>query len=256
MFFILSKILHFLTQPINWIVVLLLFGLFLKNGKWKKRCLRTGVVLLLVFSNPLLFNLFARWWEVETISPEEITASYDVAIVLGGYAGFQTYPSLATYNFSESVDRITTALELYADDKVKAIVLTGGSGSLTVDEPSEATAINTFLQKLNIPASAIWVEPDSRNTHENAAFTKELLSEKQPAARCLLITSAFHMRRAKACFEQVGLSCTPLSVDYMSEPQRWTPDALFLPSTSVLDHWGKLTKEWVGYVVYWAQGYI
>ena len=62
-----------------------------------------------------------------------------------------------------------------------------------------------FLLNLGIPAADILIESESNNTRENAVFTQKLLTQKMPAAKCLLITSAFHMRRSIGCFNKVGM---------------------------------------------------
>jgi len=255
MFFALSKLLYFLLQPLNWIVILLLVALFLRKGKWKRRCLRTGVAILLVFSNPLLFNQLVGWWETETIEKDELSEQHDVAIVLGGYAGFRFPEDIESYDFSKSVDRLTAAVELYKSGKVDYILLTGGSGQLLKEVPSESVGMHRFLRKLEVPDTAIWVEPDSRNTRENALNSKALLDEKMPNARSILITSAIHMPRASDCFEKVDLNPTLLSVDHISRPQEWLLNDFLMSSAPALREWERLLKEWVGFVVYKLQGY-
>ncbi len=255
MFFALSKVLFFLLNPLNWIVLLLLGALFFRRKRWKRRCLRTALGVAVVFSNPLLFDQLVGVWEMETVEKSALNETYDVAIVLGGYTEFQQKRALNSYNFSESVDRITTAVELYQTGQVKHILLSGGSGKLLEEEPSEAQAMQQFLRKLNMPDTAVWADPTSRNTRANALHSKALLDEKMPDARCLLITSAIHMPRAKACFEKVNLEVDYLSVDYLQAPQKWLPVNTILPSTEVMDDWQRLLKEWVGYVVYKMQGY-
>ena len=72
-------------------------------------------------------------------------------------------------------------------------------------EKSEAILTRELLIRLGVPDSAIIVEPASRNTYENALFTREILKEKYPNAtpRLLLITSAWHMRRSMGCLPSV-----------------------------------------------------
>ncbi|NJO56672.1 MAG: YdcF family protein, partial [Rhodospirillales bacterium] len=58
-------------------------------------------------------------------------------------------------------------------------------------------------------------ETRSRNTYENARFTREII-EPAPAETWLLVTSAYHMPRAIGVFHTVGWDVLPYPVDYRS----------------------------------------
>ncbi|MEZ5304442.1 MAG: YdcF family protein [Verrucomicrobiales bacterium] len=99
------------------------------------------------------------------------------------------------------------------------------------------------------------VESGSRNTRENAANTAALLGGEAKTARCLLVTSAFHMRRAMACFECVGLDCQPFATDHRGgSPGRFSP-AYLIPDPSGFSTWQLFVKEWAGMLVYRIIGY-
>jgi uncharacterized SAM-binding protein YcdF (DUF218 family) len=97
------------------------------------------------------------------------------------------------------------------------------------------------------------LEGRSRNTRENALFTRALI-EPSPGERWLLVTSAFHMPRAVGCFRNVGLALEAYPADYRTDGN--VRD--FLPFPSIYDGM-QLTdvavKEWVGLIVYWFAGY-
>lgn len=65
-----------------------------------------------------------------------------------------------------------------------------------------------------------WIETKSRDTQENAAFTQEIL---QPLGirRVLLVTHAFHMRRAQSVFEREGFTVTPAPHSFLAGPTRF-----------------------------------
>ena len=256
MFFILSKVLVFLIKPINWIWFSLLYALFGKRPKWKKRSLIAAVVLFLIFTNHFLFNLSARWWEVETITADQVLESYDIGILLGGYSNFNIRPNHDRHNFSERANRFNNAIELYHQGKIKKLLLTGGSGSLLENEPSEAEAMRSYLIQTGVPDSNIIIEGASRNTRENATLSKAILDKDYPNASCLLITSAWHMRRAMGCFDKVELVYTPYSTDHLSEKIRPVPESILFPDRLGLYRWEVIIREIVGYIMYWLQGYI
>lgn len=254
MFFILSKVLYFLIVPLNWVVGLLLYSVFSKKPKWKKRSRNIAVILLVFFSNHFIFNLVIKAWESD-VKPLASLATYDIGIVLGGYSNFEIYPR-DRYNFTKRANRLTQAVELYKKGVFKKMLLTGGSGSILLNERSEAAEVEHYLITMGVRKEDLIIEPDSRNTHENAVFTKAILAKDFPDASCLLITSGFHMRRSKGCFEKEEVAFTPFSTDLIAERIRFTPNTIFFPNRDGFWRWEMLMKEWVGYVVYWLRGYI
>jgi uncharacterized SAM-binding protein YcdF (DUF218 family) len=255
MFFILSKVLFFLIQPLNWVVGLLIYSVFSKKPKWKKRSRNLALIFLVFFTNGFILNLVMRAWETDIQPFSSLSQSYDIGIVLGGYSNFHIQPD-ERYNFSQGANRLTQALELYKEGKIKKILLTGGSGSFMKDFPSEANEVRPFLLKMGVSENDLIIEPNSRNTHENAVFTKQILEKYFPDSNCLLITSAYHMRRSKGCFKKENIRFTAFSTDILGEEFRLSPANLILPNSMGFSRWELLIKEWIGYAVYWFSGYI
>jgi len=254
MFFVLSKTLFFLLTPINWIVGLLLYAFFGKHERRTRRAFKWGLVLLVVLSNPFLSNTAFKWWEQEAVPISQLDGVYDIAIVLGGFSDIQEYPR-DRLHLSEAADRLTNALELYKTGKVRKILVTSGSAMVVGEKISEGKIAGEFLARIGIPESDVIIEPNSRNTHENALFTAQILKEKHPNARCLLITSAFHFPRARRTFKKAGVEFTDFPTDILSDPMKWTPQKLILPSVRSLSAWQILIKEWVGLAAYKILGY-
>ncbi|MEO1514252.1 MAG: YdcF family protein [Bacteroidota bacterium] len=256
MFFILSKVLIILIQPLNWIVGLLIFSLLSKKAKRKKRSLLIATLLLVFFTNHFTFNQFVRWWEPESIRTDQIAEAYDIGILLGGYSNFFVRPNQDRHNFNKAADRFTQTFDLYRQGKIRKILLTGGSGEILGYAVPEAEQMRQLLIRWGVPDSCIIVENESRNTHENAVFTKSILQQKYPGQSCLLITSAFHMPRASRCFDKVGLEYMPFCVDYMSEYTSFRPASILFPNRDCLHRWEVMIKEMVGMAAYWLKGYI
>lgn len=228
----------------------LLYAVIGKHPVWKKRSLYAALVMFLFFTNHFIYNEAIRLWEKETITADQITEPYDIGIVLGGFTSFQIKPNHDRYNFNERANRLTQALELYYEGNIKKILITGGSGTILLRERRESTVTRDLLIKWGIPEEDIIIESASRNTRENALFTATILKEQYPNARCLLITSAFHMRRSIGCFEKVGLEFTPYSVDFLGEERSVHPEFILVPNSWGLFRWGMLTREWAGYIMY------
>ena len=256
MFFILSKILQFLLKPIVWVLLLLAYAWLGRRPKWKQRTLITAIAILYLFSNQAVFNLVIRAWEPDLLTADQITEPFDIGILLGGFSNPNIVPGADRHNLNDRANRFVNVLEMYRTGKIRKLLITGGSGSLLKDEPLEAREARDLLLALGIPESDIIIEYKSRNTRENALFTRRLLEEQYPGARCLLLTSAWHMRRASACFRKAGLNATPFPVDYLSEKWQLTPDTLLVPNGRCLSLWELVIKEWVGYGVYGLKGYL
>lgn len=255
MFFIVSKILSFLLSPLTWIVVSLVFAVFAKNVMKRRRAVVLALGMTLLFSNAFLFDEAMRMWEVPAISNFEVRQEhYDAAIVLSGMLVFDAKKGRVQFNRRN--DRLMQALQLYRNGVVDKIILSGGSGSLICRESMEGAMIKKFLIELGFPDSVFLVEPNSDNTLENALYTSELLKKNFSNGKFLLVTSAFHMRRAMGCFRKQGMNVVPYSTDRYSGPRKFTFDHCIIPNSETLMTWDALLHEWVGCIVYKIKGAI
>lgn len=255
MFFFLSKTLSFILAPYLWILGLLIFSLLTKNQRWKRRSLLASVVLLYLFSNAFILGECRRLWEKPYIPARNSSyEAYEGGIVLGGMAGYNK--EYGRLGFNEEIDRLLQAIDLYKSKRIRKLILVGGPNSLVNDDIAESGLLKEFLLRIGIPPGDIIIEPESRNTRENAVNTAKLLSNESKSARFLLFTSALHMRRAEACFAKAGLKVTPYATNLSSSERKYYPDNLFLPSASALASWEMFIKEIVGYGMYKLMGYV
>ena len=103
----------------------------------------------------------------------------------------------------------------------------------------------------------ILIEGESKNTWENATMSMELTRKKyQTPPRILLITSAFHMKRALGCYKKVGFEVVPFATDYYTHPLSPSLFSWILPESTGFYKWNILIREWVGIVAYWFAGYM
>lgn len=239
-------------MPLTWILVFLFISVFSKREKLKKRALIIATCLLLFFSIPFLSNEAWLAWEKPPTSLGRLS-TYDAAIILTGFTNQQKSPHDRIYT-GKGADRVLLPIRLYKEGYVKKIVISGGSGSLAQKYSTEAIEVKKLLQLSGIPDTAILYEDKSRNTHENAQFTKKLLASQPQLKKLLLVTSAFHMRRAAGCFEQEGISAEEFPVDFYTFDRSFSFDQ-FIPQESSLESWGKLFHEVLGYITYSLMGY-
>ena len=254
MFFVISKILAFLLNPLIWLIVLLLWALIVKNTRKKKRLLIITLCLTYFFSNSFIVSEIYRLWEVQPVKLEQLDTC-DVGVVLGG--GMVTYDSrYERHIFRGNTDRILQAVYLYRENRIKKILISGGSGSLIFRDMREAVFLNDFLvNTLKIPQEDILTDTVSDNTYQNAVESARIIKEHFTNPKVMLITSAFHMRRSKMCFKKQGLNVIMYSTDLTTGPRRYQFEHLFMPSMQSLVQWNKFFHEIIGIVMYKIMGY-
>lgn len=195
-----------------------------------------------------------KQWELPATPKENIPLS-EGGIVLTGALSHN--PELEEQlHFNDAADRLTEAMTLYREGIIRKILITGGSGAIQDQEFKESEVMKSFLLNNQFPEEDIIIEPNARNTHENALFTAEMLEDLNLLdRRHLVITSAFHMRRSLGCFKNEKVQVVPYPVDFRSSQVLWDIGWI-LPSPSAFSNWSMLIKEWVGIVAYKIAGYI
>ncbi len=240
-------------MPLTWILVFLLIAVFTKKENLKRRALIVSSVLLVFFTNPFLCNEAWLMWEVPT-KPIKDLPKYDAAIILTGFTNQQKSPHDRIYA-GKGADRVLLPIRLYKEGYVRKIIISGGSGSLIQKYSTEAVEVKKLLMLSGVAAQDILYEDKSRNTHENAQFTKKLLAAQPDLKKLLLVTSAFHMRRAKGCFKKEGVNVDTFSTDFYTTDRSFFPDKTILPQEGALYQWQILFHEILGYIIYSLVGY-
>jgi uncharacterized SAM-binding protein YcdF (DUF218 family) len=255
MFFFLSKTLSYLTTPLVIVAGLLIVSLFIQSTHWKKNLKRLAICLLLFFSNDFLCNEIVLLWEVSPIAFDQIKKKYEYGILLTGVTKSET-PLTDRVFLNRGADRITHTLQLYRMGIIKKILISGGNGNLEKVKKQEADNVADVLLLMGVPDSVITIENVSRNTHESAVEINKRFKGQVKPSDCLLITSAFHIRRSYACFAHEGWPVDTFSTDLSSHPRKFTFDTLFIPKTEAMGNWQLLIKEWIGLLAYKIAGYI
>jgi uncharacterized SAM-binding protein YcdF (DUF218 family) len=253
MFFILSKTLFYFCIPLFWIIVFLLFAFFSKNQKRKKRFFLTGISMLIFFSNDFIANEALKIWEIPATKISDVQP-HDIGIVLTGIASRHD-PRDRVYIDAGS-GRVLHTVQLYRLGKIKKILISGGSGRLLGDTIPEAVELASVFRLCGIPEEDLLLEDKSINTRENAVLSKKFLDKRNFNGKALLITSAFHMRRARLCFNKAGLKTDVFSTDFRSHKTVFNPASLIFPSETAIGKWTTIFHETLGVVSYKIAGYI
>jgi uncharacterized SAM-binding protein YcdF (DUF218 family) len=253
MFFILSKILAFLLSPLIWVFTLFIWSWRTKIETRKKKLFIAGLCTLYFFCNSFFSDEAMRAWEY-TSEDMKPTEHFEYAVVLGGMISYDA--RLDKPKFSGAADRIWQTVALQKKGQVDKIIITGGSGSINHPETKEAAILKKFLLKIGLPDSVVIIENESRNTRENAVNTKKLLDSLHVRSQVLFVTSAFHLRRAIACFEKAGVTnIRPYATDRYSGPRKFEFDHLLIPTVEALEEFTLLIHEISGYLIYKVRGY-
>ncbi|MBK1645068.1 hypothetical protein CKO25_10470 [Thiocapsa imhoffii] len=232
----LSPLLHALAL---WVLALLL----LTMGRRRVALVAglIGWIWLTLWSLPIVSGSARAALEAEFPAvPLDRLPSADAIVVLGGAIGppdaQRPFPTL-----TDSSDRLWQAARLFRAGKAPMLILSGGSDP-AVSLTSEARAMQIFLSELGVPLEAMVLEGRSRTTLQNAEFSSALLRE-EGIKRVLLVTSAFHMRRAMDAFEAQGLQALPAAADHAAVP---VGAGAWIPSAGALKNAAFVIKEWIG----------
>lgn len=255
-FFVVSKVLGFFAAPSNLLVMVGLAGgaaaLFGARGAGAATMAGALVAIAVAGLSPLANLLLLP---LEQRFPR---AAADPAptglVVLGGSFDTLVAGSRKDVALTEAAERLTEIAELARRWPEARIVFTGGSGQLIYDGATEADLAARMLKSFGVDDARIALEGRSRNTLENARFTRDLVTPG-PGERWLLVTSAYHMPRAVGCFRAQGFPVEPWPVDYRTRG----PEDAFRPFPSVSAGLRRIdiaVREWVGLVSYWLMGYV
>ncbi len=151
-------------------------------------------------------------------------------------------------------DRIIAAAALARRYPNARVVFSGGSANLISNDAREADYAGAIFESLGIAKSRLIMERQSRNTQENAEFSKALVAPKA-GERWLLVTSAFHMPRSVGLFRKAGFDVEPYPVDWRVGGR----DDLFTFTSIAVDGLARTdlaVREWMGLLAYRATGKI
>ena len=254
MFFTLSKVLGAFIDPSAVLMIAILTGAVAAIGRRRRLAyILQGVAVALVI---LLGLLPVGVWLVlplESRFPAHPPLPKEIAgiVALGGTERL-TASSRHGQPLLDDPTPIAALIELgrrYPDAK---LVFTGGSNAPEERPLTESDIVRAFLADLGIPGERIIYEARSRNTRENAVFTRDLVRPK-PGEQWILVGQAISLPRAVGSFRDIGWDVIPYPAGYYTAgaSQRiWPPDlAAGLKLAALAEH------EWVGLVVYRLMGY-
>ena len=250
-----NKIIGAFLNPLVIGLLLMLFAIVLAQLKRRRlscMCGLLSVVWLWFWST----GAAGRWigLSLEREFPPQLAEQMpqaDAIVVLGGGVGLNT--NVCPYaKLFLSADRSWHGARLYKAGKAPKIFVT-----------CEADAL--FMVDLGVPRSAITVNDKARNTEEEARFIAgamkqvKMKGEGEQRMKILLVTSAWHMRRAKLMYERYakGVEVVPAAADHVNMTLFDKPLEFkdFIPDSCMIGQNAYMFKEWIAYWGYkWLRG--
>lgn len=152
---------------------------------------------------------------------------------------------------STTADSVWHGARLFAAGKAETIVV---SGTDWRGKPSGADIMKEFLLALGVPAPAVLVEGNSRNTFQNATFVARLAAQHD-IETVLLVTRGLHMNRAIGAFRKAGLDTFPVPLSWQLAYRTGTL-VDYIPSVRTLNYASRCVREWLGTRTYGWRGWI
>jgi uncharacterized SAM-binding protein YcdF (DUF218 family) len=250
MFFILSKIFWLMAQPISMIFLLLVVALV---ALWlgRRRLAGTLLVLAMLIHGVVTYTSFGavllQPLENRFAVPANPPTQVGAIVILGGSTMGRVSAARQVAELNDAGDRLTTGLFLARKYPTAKIVLSGGSGLLMGDLESEAEIVARFMVQQGIAGDRLVLEDQSRNTAENALFTRETIGTVE--GDIILVTSAFHMPRSVGLFHKNGMDVVPWPTDYRT-PGNMGFEIDIANLTLNLDITTIAIREWIGLAAY------
>ena len=246
LYFIASKVVWFFLEPLHLLALLILtwgLALWVKSRFVTLLSIVTVLWTLLLGATPI-WNTLLHSHEVahQSGKPTQIEG----IIVLGGAFNELVTETHDQVSMNGAGERMTEALTLMRHYPDVPVVFSGFSGRFIRGALSESDVALRFFNETTGSTERVILENQSRNTFENALYTKDLIGFAGDKP-WLLVTSAFHMPRAFEIFKDRGIHVIPYPVDFRSR----TPSTEFRWDLGTGSHQlNILLHEWIGLWVY------
>lgn len=210
----------------------------------RKKLIIIACCLTFVCANTFIVGKMFNAYEVNEYPPQK---KYDVGILLGGFSGLNKRNNQISFSWAN--DRLLQAVKLLQAGQIKKLIISSGNANFFTKKVKEADLLKNYLTKIGIADSLIIVENQSRNTVENVSNSFEIIKKLSANQQVLVITSAWHIPRAKSVFEKRFKSKVFFYPTNFIGKDEYQLSDYFIPNPSALTDLEFLIKECVGLVV-------
>lgn len=252
----LYKILPVFLLPVGITLLLVLAGLLLR----RRAVIWIGISILWLSSISVVSHFLVRSVEGWAERSQAIDAPRaDAIVVLSG--GRVVAPGVAAVSEWIDADRFYGGVELFQAGKAPLLIYTGGWAPWEPQTKPEGTILIEYAKALGVPAKSMATTGAVVNTAEEASAVAGLLDKRKIGledragkVRVLLVTSAFHMKRAQLLFERAGLQVAPYPVDFQVSAGKTLSPIDFLPTAGALRQTENAWREIYGRIFYYLLG--
>ena len=221
----------------------------------KTKFIYSSIIFLIVFSNGVFSNTLWRLLEYpwKRLDYALVDSSDGIVVLSGG--GINLPPVNKKIIEWNDPDRFFAGIDLYKANKSNRLIFTGGINPLISGLPPEGDIYIKEALSMGIPKKDLFTTYPVSNTLQEAKAIKKLLNDEIPSSqkKVILVTSAFHMNRAKRVFEREGISVLPYPVDFRSNKSFSTllrNPLMWIPNSSSLDRSTSAIREIIGRIIY------
>ena len=222
----------------------------------KSKYIYSAFIFLIIFSNGIVADILWGFLEYpwKRLDYSLVTPA-DGIVVLS--SGRHLPPGNTKIIEWYDPDRFLAGIDLYKANKSNKLIFTGGINPLNSNLPPEGEIYIKEAISIGLPKEHLFTTYPVKNTLQEAKAIKKLFNNENPLIqnKVILVTSAFHMKRAKKVFEGEGISVQPYPVDFKNSknffssfrnPLKW------MPSSSHLNKSSKAIREIIGRIIYRA----
>lgn len=251
-----------LLHPIGilWLLHFLAAVFMARHRKWREAifCASLTAAIWVVGSTRLPAQLLACLERPYAKRDFQQLPHCDAVVMLGGTLNASS-GDLFGFDLGEPADRIVTAIELFKRNLAGTLIL-GGGGGKSSSRPggvwSEGEVMKPWLAKLGVSGTNVFPLHNCSNTRDEALEVAALAKERK-WQRILLVTSAYHMKRASALFARLGIPFEPAPCDFvglstLENQRRFSP----FPRSGGFHQLELFLHEWIGWQYYRLRGWV
>ena len=244
----LHKILPLLVSPLFISIFFIFLALVLK----KRVYIFVSLILIILFSNPLISRSLTKYLESPYKHVDSSTfGPHDYIVVLsGGVIKKSRSMDKNKYEWGDP-DRFFNGLDLFKKKKAKKIIFTRGKLPWNNSDLSEGDYLKKVAMNMGIDESNILLTEKVENTYDEAKEISNMISKN---SSIILVTSAFHMKRAEYLFKGHGFKVFSFPVDFRSSSNDIT-FIDFLPSANALSGSSLAIRELQGRLYYYLRSF-
>ncbi len=209
------------------------------------------IIFLWTFSIGLISEILWRFVEYPWKRIDESQAPTADAIIVLSNDGRHLAPGSSKIFEWKDPDRFISGIKLFREQKAPKLIFTGGASPSKKVIKTEGDLYRKDAISLGVPSEAIVTTNRVFNTAQEALAIKQYFESNPSSQQILLVTSAFHMQRAKKVFERQGFIVYPFPVDFKTSTNlSWKDPYNWIPNSHSLSMSSKAIREIIGRIIY------